>query len=81
MQRYPALLDFGAPQVWAYSRETALAEKFEARVSLGRNNSRMKDFFDIHTLSLTSAALFGTRFGGEAPNFRRMSPSRSLRSS
>ena len=30
-----------------YSKETAIAEKFEAIVRLGTANSRMKDFYDI----------------------------------
>ena len=34
-----------------YSRESAIAEKFEAMVKLGILNSRMKDFFDIWLLS------------------------------
>ncbi len=34
-----------------YSRESAIAEKFEAMVKLGHLNSRMKDFYDIWLLS------------------------------
>lgn len=48
---YPTILDFAAPRLYGYSRETAVAEKFEAMVTLGQLNSRMKDFFDIHLLS------------------------------
>jgi hypothetical protein len=48
---YPVLLDFPAPFVGAYGRETVVAEKFEAMVKLGQLNSRMKDFFDIWLLS------------------------------
>jgi hypothetical protein len=48
---YPALLDFPAPRLRAYRRETVVAEKFEAMVKLGQLNSRMKDFFDIWLLS------------------------------
>jgi hypothetical protein len=51
---YPTLLNFPAPVLYAYNRETAIAEKFEAMVSLGRLNSRMKDFFDIWLLATTS---------------------------
>lgn len=40
-----------APQLQGYSRESAIAEKFQARVYLGEINSRMKDFFDIWTLA------------------------------
>jgi hypothetical protein len=48
---YPALLDFPAPVLAAYPRETVVAEKFQAMVSLGMTNSRMKDFFDLLVLS------------------------------
>jgi hypothetical protein len=48
---YPVLLDFAAPRVRGYNRETLIAEKFEAMVYLGLLNSRMKDFFDIWLLS------------------------------
>lgn len=34
-----------------YSRESAIAEKFEAMVKLGELNTRMKDFYDIWLLS------------------------------
>lgn len=47
---YPTLLDLPAPKLHMYSRETAVAEKFEAMVKLGQYNSRMKDFFDIGLL-------------------------------
>jgi len=52
--RYPTLLDDPEPVLRAYNRETAIAEKFEAMVSMGRLNSRMKDFFDIWLLATTS---------------------------
>ncbi len=45
---YPAILDFEAPHLNVYSLESAIAEKFEAIVSLGIATSRMKDFYDIH---------------------------------
>lgn len=48
---YPTLLDFPAPQLHAYPRETSIAEKFEAMIKLGEINSRMKDFFDMWALS------------------------------
>jgi len=51
---YPAILDYPPPVLRAYNRETAVAEKFEAMVSLGRLNTRMKDFFDIWLLASTS---------------------------
>jgi hypothetical protein len=48
---YPALLEFPAPDVLAYCRETVVAEKLEAMVILGDRNSRIKDFFDLHYLA------------------------------
>lgn len=47
---YPVLLDLPAPELLCYSRESAIAEKFQAMVSLGELNSRMKDFFDVWLL-------------------------------
>ncbi len=51
MVDYPVILELPAPRLQAYSRETMVAEKFEAMVKLGQLNSRMKDFFDIWLLS------------------------------
>jgi hypothetical protein len=51
MTDYPVILELPAPRVRAYSRETVVAEKFEAMVKLGQLNSRMKDFFDVWLLS------------------------------
>ena len=48
---YPTLLDFPAPQLKAYNRDTVVAEKFQAMVMLGIANSRMKDLYDIWTLA------------------------------
>lgn len=47
----PPMLNFPSAELLCYSRESSIAEKFEAAVSLGDVNSRMKDFFDIRTLS------------------------------
>ncbi len=47
----PSLLDFPSPKLLCYSRESAVAEKFEAMIKLGELNSRMKDFYDIWLLS------------------------------
>lgn len=44
---YPTVLDFAAPKLRAYPLYTVVAEKFQAMVSLGIANSRMKDFYDI----------------------------------
>jgi hypothetical protein len=35
----------------AYPKESVVSEKFEAMVSLGIANSRMKDFYDLYILS------------------------------
>ena len=51
LSEYPTILDFAAPKLFSYSRETTIAEKFEAMVHLKELNSRMKDFFDIWLLS------------------------------
>jgi predicted nucleotidyltransferase component of viral defense system len=51
MATFPTLLDFPAPQLQAYPRETVVAEKFQAMVALGMSNSRMKDFYDIWMLA------------------------------
>lgn len=48
---YPTILDFEAPRLKAYPRETVVAEKFQAMVLLGIANSRMKDFYDLWILS------------------------------
>jgi predicted nucleotidyltransferase component of viral defense system len=52
VQRYPALLDAPSPEVYAYARETVVAEKLEAIVVLGDRNSRIKDYFDLHVLAM-----------------------------
>jgi len=48
---FPTLLDFPAPKLLTYPRESVVAEKFEAMVNLGIANSRMKDFYDLWKLS------------------------------
>jgi predicted nucleotidyltransferase component of viral defense system len=67
--RFPVLLQgSGSPVVLAYPRESSIAEKLEAIVSLGMANSRMKDYYDIFVLlrrftfdgHLLSAALGAT---------------------
>ncbi len=47
----PTILDYAAPRLLCYSRESTIAEKLEAMVKLGLLNSRMKDFYDIWLLS------------------------------
>jgi len=48
---FPAMLDFPVARLLGYNRESVVAEKFEAMLTLGELNSRMKDFFDIWLLS------------------------------
>lgn len=48
---FPVLLNMEVPSIYAYSKTTAMAEKFEAIVSLGMLNSRYKDFYDIYILA------------------------------
>ena len=50
---FPVILDDENPQVYAYSLYSAIAEKFEAIVSLAYDNSRFKDYYDIYVLSTT----------------------------
>ncbi|WP_026396302.1 nucleotidyl transferase AbiEii/AbiGii toxin family protein [Acetobacterium malicum] len=47
---FPVLLDMEIPTIYAYSLASAVSEKFEAIVSLGYANSRLKDFYDIYIL-------------------------------
>jgi predicted nucleotidyltransferase component of viral defense system len=48
---YPTMLDLPAPVVRVYPVETVVAEKFEALVTLGLANSRMKDYYDLWMLT------------------------------
>jgi len=47
---YPTLLNMDRPVIKAYSKESVIAEKFEAMLYLAELNSRMKDFYDIYSL-------------------------------
>jgi hypothetical protein len=48
---FPTLLNFPPPELLAYSRESAIAEKFQVMVFLEEINSRLKDFYDIWLLA------------------------------
>jgi hypothetical protein len=48
---YPTLLNFPAPLLRAYPKETVVAEKLEALTALGILNSRVKDYYDLALLS------------------------------
>jgi len=49
-QQWPSLLGYPEVTLPTYPMETVIAEKLEAAISLGINNSRMKDFYDLHWL-------------------------------
>jgi predicted nucleotidyltransferase component of viral defense system len=44
---YPSLLDMERPTIRAYPPAQVIAEKFQAVVTLGLANGRMKDFYDL----------------------------------
>ena len=48
---YPTLLEFPAPQLRAYPRETVVAEKFQTLVRFAALTSRMKDLYDLWALA------------------------------
>ena len=48
---FPVLLNGAAPVLRAYPKATVIAEKTHAMVTRGEQNSRMKDFADLYTLS------------------------------
>lgn len=68
---YPTILDFPPPVLKAYTRETVVAEKFQAMVALGMTNSRMKDFFDLWVLSRDFAFDGGTLVNAITATFQR----------
>ncbi len=47
---YPEILSEQGFQVYAYSIESVIAEKFETMIVLDAVNSRMKDFYDIYQI-------------------------------
>lgn len=51
---FPTLLEEKPPKVRVYSIESIISEKFEAMVKLAMANSRMKDFYDVYSLSLSN---------------------------
>ena len=51
---YPVILEeMEVPILKAYSKETVIAEKFQAMIELSSVNSRMKDFYDVYMLLST----------------------------
>ena len=63
-QYYPCILNHPEPHLKAYLPETAIAEKLHAMVTLGDQNSRMKDFYDV--LALRNHRAFSGKVLGEA---------------
>lgn len=53
VREFPSLLDSPGPAIRVYPKEISIAEKYHAIVELDMKNSRMKDFYDIWTLSNT----------------------------
>lgn len=47
---FPTILNFPAPRIRPYPIYTVVAEKFQAMVKLGLQNSRMKDYYDLFYL-------------------------------
>ncbi len=47
----PTIISPTYPKLFCYSRESAIAEKFQTMIKKGITNSRMKDFYDIWLLS------------------------------
>ena len=48
---FPVVLSDESPRIYAYSLASCVAEKFEAIVSLGYENSRFKDYYDLYVLA------------------------------
>jgi hypothetical protein len=44
------MLEERVVDIWAYYLETIMAEKFETILSRNTTNTRMRDFYDIHSL-------------------------------
>lgn len=68
---YPTLLDAPAPHLRAYPVETVVAEKFEALVTLGMANSRLKDFYDLWLIAQTFKFDRSTLFEAVQRTFER----------
>ncbi len=69
---YPVMLgDQPAPRLRAYPRATVAAEKFEAIVSIGMTNSRMKDYFDLRALAREGVLDAATLADAVAATFAR----------
>lgn len=56
---FPSLLEMTKPNILSYPMETVIAEKLEIIVSLGMENSRMKDYFDLWFFATTLTDVAG----------------------
>lgn len=68
---YPTLLDMPAPRIRVYPPETVIAEKLQAMVALGMQNSRMKDFYDLWTIARQFSFEGATLATAVAATFKR----------
>lgn len=68
---FPTLLDFPAPHLKVYRKETSIAEKLLAIVTLGEDNTRLKDYFDLWLLARDYAFAGETLKGALAASFAR----------
>jgi predicted nucleotidyltransferase component of viral defense system len=50
---YGLMFEDRAIRIMAYNTETVLAEKLEAVLTRGVANTRMRDFYDVHILTVT----------------------------
>jgi predicted nucleotidyltransferase component of viral defense system len=71
IRRFPSLLGHTEPEILIYPKETIIAEKLEAIVSLGMINSRMKDYFDIHFIAESFEFEFDLLRSAVVKTFRR----------
>ena len=48
---FPTLLDFPAPKIRAYPKESVVSEKLQIIAEFGIANSRMKDYYDLSVIA------------------------------
>jgi predicted nucleotidyltransferase component of viral defense system len=48
---FPTILDFPAPRIKAYPKESVVSEKLQIMVEFGIANSRMKDYYDLYVIA------------------------------
>lgn len=49
---FPTILDFPAPRIYAYPKESVVSEKLQILVKFGIANSRMKDYYDLYVMAI-----------------------------